>query len=116
MTNKKTHSSSKLPDYLVNTSSIDLPDYSPIQCQIYDYIEIACMRRYQIEIELTSAETIKAKAKQTRIKETQEFLVVELNTNEFTNTEESELEIRLDLIKSITALDKNADFKTIEID
>lgn len=118
MTDKNTRQSSHLLDYLIKQISVDLPNYSPIQCQLYDYIEIACMRRYQLDIEIKSGDTIRGRAKQTLIKEKQEFLVIEFDTEEViqkNDTQDTELEIRLDLIKSITTLDKNADFKTVEI-
>lgn len=85
--------------------------YSPIQCQFYDYIEIACMRHYRLDIELTSGETLSGKALTTRIKDKQEFIVISADSEK--NHEEQE--IRLDLVKSITALDNNAEFKTVVI-
>ena len=87
--------------------------YQAIQCQIYDYIEIACMRQYRLYIELKSGSSIRAKAINTQIIDKEEFLVVKLEKN--FETEQTQ-EIRLDLIKSITALDENTDFKTIDID
>ena len=85
--------------------------YSQIQCQLYDYIEIACMRHYRLDIELTSGETLSGKALTTRIKDKQEFIVISADSEK--NYEEQE--IRLDLVKSITALDNNAEFKTVVI-
>ena len=82
--------------------------YSPIQCQIYDYIEIACMRHYQLTIELKSGETLTGKAITTKIKDKQEFIVIETTTGE-------EQEIRLDLVNSIQPLDKNAEFGRVSI-
>ena len=121
MTDKTTKNLSLLPDYLIKKLSKDLPEYSPIKCQLYDYIEIACMRNYLLDIELTTGEVLRGKAKQTRIKEKQEFLVIKLNAAEATQENKDQCtelftgSIRLDLIKSITVLDKNADFKTINI-
>ena len=83
-------------------------NYSPIQCQIYDYIEIACMRHYQLDIELTSGETITGKAITTKIKNKQEFIVIE------TENEEKQ-EIRLDLVNSIEPLNENAEFGRVAI-
>ena len=85
--------------------------YSQIQCQLYDYIEKACMRHYRLDIELTSGETLSGKALTTRIKDKQEFIVISADSEK--NHEEQE--IRLDLVKSITALDDNAEFKTVVI-
>ena len=86
-------------------------NYSPIQCQLYDYIEIACMRHYRLDIELTSGETISGKALTTRIRDKQEFIVISIEPEE----NRKEQEIRLDLVKSITALDKNSEFNTVTI-
>ncbi len=83
-------------------------DYSPIQCQIYDYIEIACMRHYLLDIELTSGETISGKAMTTKIENKQEFMVIETENSE-------KQEIRLDLVNSIKPLDDNAEFGRVAI-
>ena len=83
-------------------------NYSPIQCQLYDYIEIACMRHYQLDIELTSRETITGKAITTKIKDRQEFIVIETENNK-------KQEIRLDLVKSIKPQDENAEFGRVAI-
>ncbi len=82
--------------------------YSPIQCQIYDYIEIACMRHYLLDIELTSGETITGKAMTTKIENKQEFMVIETKNSE-------KQEIRLDLVNSIKPLDDNAEFGRVAI-
>ena len=83
-------------------------DYSPIQCQIYDYIEIACMRHYLLDIELTSGEKISGKAMTTKIENKQEFMVIETKNSE-------KQEIRLDLVNSIKPLDDNAEFGRVAI-
>ena len=66
------------------------------------------MRHYNIEIELTSGELITGKALTTRIKNKQEFIVIERETK-------SEEEIRLDMVKSLQPLDGNAEFGKVEI-
>jgi Rho-binding antiterminator len=83
-------------------------NYSPIQCQLYDYIEVACMRHYQLDIELTTSETITGKAITTKIKDRQEFIVIESENNE-------KQEIRLDLVKSIEPQDENTEFGRVAI-
>ncbi len=102
----------------------DSSTYTPIQCQIYDYIEIACLHHYQLTIELNNGELIKGKAKTTQILEKQEFLVIGsdqgLDTSKITEPEKNSTQddtqmIRLDLIKSITVLDKNPQFETVNI-
>lgn len=81
--------------------------YQPIQCQLYDYVEIACLHGLNLDLELTSNKTITGKALTTRIKDKQEFIVIE--------TKDGDHEIRLDTVKSITALNKNAEFSTVII-
>jgi len=87
--------------------------YTPIQCQLYDYIEIACLRHYKLSIKLLDGGEILGRAETTKIEDKQEFLLVSVDVE--TNLNQEELQIRLDKIKSITALDKNAEFKTVEI-
>lgn len=83
-------------------------DYTPIQCQLYDFIEIACMKHYTLEIELLDNEKITAKALTTLIKDKQEFLII-------SNEQREEQSLRLDTIKAITPLNENAEFKRVEI-
>jgi len=87
--------------------------YTPIQCQLYDYVEIACMRHYRLDIELISGEIITGKALTTRIKDKQEFIVVTTDMDSEENNKEQE--IRLDLVKSLTALDDNVEFTMVAI-
>ena len=81
--------------------------YTPIRCDLYDYVEIACMRGYNIEVVLLSNEVIHGIAKTTRIENKEEFIILE--------NDKKQLSIRLDKIKDITALDDNAEFETIRI-
>ncbi len=87
--------------------------YTPIQCQLYDYIEIACLRHYTLSIKLLDGEEVKGRAETTNIEDKQEFLVVSVENGQ--DQKEANISIRLDKIKSITALDENAEFKTVEI-
>ena len=81
--------------------------YQPIACHIYDYLEIACMRGYTLDIVLQTGETLSGIAKNTLIRDKKEYLLVQMG---------QQLEgVRLDKIDSITPLDKKADFKTIKI-
>jgi len=91
--------------------------YTPIQCQLYDYVEIACMRHYRLDIELMTGEIITGMALTTLIKNKQEFIVINTNIDSEKNNhdQDSEQEIRLDLVKSITVLDENAEFATVAI-
>jgi Rho-binding antiterminator len=78
--------------------------YRPIQCQDYDYIEIACMRHYTLAIELLDGSKLIGEAQTTLIKDKQEFLILE-----------GDQSIRLDRIKTITTFDDDAEFTSIEI-
>ena len=92
----------------MSKNDTDSSAYTPIQCQIYDYIEIACMRHYRLNIELNSSGIIKGQAITTRVRNKQEFIVIK-------NKDAGEQEIRLDLVKSIQALDDNAEFGKVSI-
>ena len=92
--------------------------YTPIKCYLYDYIEIACLRHYTLSIKLLDGSEIRGRADTTKIENKQEFLLVNVKVVADQNQKEEkkeEIPIRLDKIKSITALDKNAEFNTIEI-
>jgi Rho-binding antiterminator len=77
--------------------------YQPMNCDLYDYLEIACMRGYQLDIELKDGARLLAKALTTRTSsDKEEFLCLE--------TADGEQEIRLDQLLAITPLDANAQF------
>ncbi len=84
-----------------------MTSYTPIQCDLYDYIEIACLRHYMLDIKLLDDENIRGKALTTQITNKQEFLVIEIGNEQ--------QQIRLDKIKSITVLDKGAEYRTVKI-
>lgn len=81
--------------------------YKPIQCHLYDYIEVACLRHYKLDVKLLTGEVLKGLAQTIHIINKEEYLEV--------NVDGVHQNLRLDKIKSITALDDNAEFKTIEI-
>ncbi|GAA0397936.1 Rho-binding antiterminator [Cocleimonas flava] len=87
--------------------------YNPIQCQLYDYIEIACLRHYKLSIKLLDGSEIQGRAETTRIADKQEFLLI--STEVASDINQDITQIRLDKIKSITALDRHAEFSTVEI-
>ena len=77
--------------------------YIPIQCSNHDYIEIACLHRYELNIKLTSGEWIRGVANTTRTNAAkEEYIVISQNSEERA--------IRLDFIRSIMPIDKNAAF------
>lgn len=50
----------------------------PLSCDIYDYVEIACMRRYDVRLELISGDVVAGIACDTRVtSDKTECLVIE---------------------------------------
>lgn len=82
--------------------------YKPIRCDLYDYIEIACMHRYLLSVELLDGSHVQGFASDTLIKNKIEFLVIKTNHKKHT--------IQLDKIRQFTALNKHAAFKTIYLE
>ncbi|MHA6790735.1 Rho-binding antiterminator [Pseudomonas bijieensis] len=77
--------------------------YRPLHCDLHDYLEIACLFGYTLDIELTDGQRLTARAITTRTACTrEEFLEVE--------TAHARLEIRLDHLLAITPRDNNARF------
>ncbi|WP_223528493.1 Rho-binding antiterminator [Pseudomonas sp. A-RE-23] len=77
--------------------------YKPLHCDLHDYLEIACLCGYTLDIELTDGQRLTAQAITTRTSSTrEEFLEVE--------TAEGRQEIRLDQLLAIEPLDKDARF------
>lgn len=77
--------------------------YQPMNCDLYDYLEIACLRGYRLDIELKDGARLEARALDTRTSaEKEEFLRVE--------TANGQQEIRLDQLQAVTPLDANAEF------
>lgn len=80
--------------------------YRPLNCDLYDYLEIACLYSYTLDIELIDGQRITARAITTRTSPArEEFLEVE--------TAEGHREIRLDHLLAITPQDGNARFGRI---
>ncbi|NUT77982.1 transcriptional antiterminator [Pseudomonas sp. C1C7] len=77
--------------------------YQPMNCDLYDYLEIACMRGYRLNVELHDGSCLEAKALTTRTASSkEEFLLLE--------SADGQQEIRLDQLLAITPLDANAQF------
>jgi Rho-binding antiterminator len=77
--------------------------YQPLNCDLHDYLEIACLYGYTLAIELSDGQRLTARAITTRTAHTrEEFLEVE--------TTDGRHEIRLDQLLAITPLDNNARF------
>ncbi|MDD1136599.1 Rho-binding antiterminator [Pseudomonas sp. TNT2022 ID233] len=77
--------------------------YQPLNCDLHDYLEIACLRGYQLDIELIDSQRLIARAVTTRTSsEKEEFLVIE--------QQGAQQEIRLDQLLAITPQEANAEF------
>ena len=74
----------------------------PIGCADYEYIEIACMDRYLLEI-VKDDGRIRGVAVNTEVNDTGEYLIVQLDDN-------SRDTVRVDLIKQIIVVSKNRRF------
>lgn len=77
--------------------------YQPLNCDLHDYLEIACLRGYQLDIELIDGQRLVARAVTTRTSsDKEEFLVIE--------KQGAQQEIRLDQLLAITPQEANAEF------
>ncbi|WP_433897971.1 Rho-binding antiterminator [Pseudomonas sp. PSE1(2024)] len=77
--------------------------YQPLNCDLHDYLEIACLRGYQLDIELIDGQQLMARAVTTRTSsDKEEFLVIE--------QQGAQQEIRLDQLLAITPLEANVEF------
>ncbi|MND89885.1 Rho-binding antiterminator [compost metagenome] len=80
-----------------------IQDYQPLSCDLYDYIEIACLHRYQLHIELAGGGRLDARAMTTlTTRDKEEFLIVQ--------NEGGQERLRLDQITAITPLTEGASF------
>jgi Rho-binding antiterminator len=78
-------------------------DYQPLACDLYDYLEIACLHHYRVHIELTDGSTLDGEALTTEtIAHKGEFLVV--------RSAAGEQRLRMDQLLAITPLNANASF------
>ncbi|WP_300475975.1 Rho-binding antiterminator [Shewanella sp.] len=84
-----------------------MSDYKMIPCEHYDYLELACLRGYQLKIELIDGTQCQGQAitTQTRADKT-EWLVIQQQTQHA---------LRLDHIVAITPADANAEFGRVLI-
>jgi Rho-binding antiterminator len=81
--------------------------YQPLNCDLHDYLEIACLYGYRLQIEMVGR-TLVAKALTTRTAPSkEEFLLLQ--------NEDGPFELRLDQLLAITPLEPNARFGRIEL-
>jgi len=72
-------------------------DYRPIECDLHDVLEIACLYHELLQVELTDGRTLVARARTTlSTPGKEEFLVLD--------AEDGERRIRLDHLRSVATL------------
>lgn len=77
--------------------------YQPLHCDLHDYLEIACMHGYKLQVELRDGSSFVAVALTTRTAPSkEEFLLLHNAGGRF--------EVRLDRLLAITPLTANASF------
>ncbi len=82
--------------------------YRPLDCDLYDYLELACLHGYRLQIELVEGASFVAHALDTRTAPNkEEFLLLQ--------AEDGQREVRLDQLRAITPLDPGAHFGRIEL-
>ncbi|EMI5491396.1 Rho-binding antiterminator [Providencia stuartii] len=69
-------------------------EYQPINCDDYEYLEIACQRQLKLEIKLHGGEIIEGKASDLLLRKKVEYLILE--------TQEGTKELRLDHINTFS--------------
>ena len=80
--------------------------YQPLDCDLHDYLEIACMHHYLLHIELIDGTTLDAQAVTTRTThDKEEFFSVQIS--------DGRRDIRLDQLLAITPLGDTVSFGRI---
>ncbi|MGI2149862.1 Rho-binding antiterminator [Shewanella baltica] len=82
-----------------------MSDYKMIPCEHYDYLELACLRGYQLKIELIDGTQYQGQAITTQTRA--EWLVIQQQQNKQS--------LRLDHIIAITPVDVHAEFGRMQI-
>ena len=86
-----------------------MSDYVPIDCGLYDHVELACMHRYRLRVTTRDDQILTGTAIDTRVDSgRQEYLVLK--------AEDRELLIRLDAVTSIEPLSQGAQFGKVRFD
>ncbi len=90
-------------EFYTRNSDAGVTPYVPIGCGDYEYIELACMDRYEVEVVKRSGPPIRGLAVTTEVNDSGEYLVLELEN------QQREL-IRVDQIKQIIVRSENRRF------
>lgn len=81
-----------------------MTDYQPINCSEYDWLEIACLDRYDVELDL-GVEMLRGIALDLNVKDGEEFLRTRVPDGSF-------VDVRVDRIRSITVHSRPARFES----
>lgn len=83
----------------------------PISCELFDYIEIACMFGYRLKLSLSNGETLVGKALTTRTTtdKIEQLLIQNLHDNK-------QLAVDTRTISALEVLTPNARFKHVNFD
>ncbi|MEM1091316.1 MAG: Rho-binding antiterminator [Pseudomonadota bacterium] len=77
--------------------------YQPIACEDYDFVEIACLDRYEVAVE-TASGTLLARAVTTEVNQSGEFLVLTDKTGQ-------QQMVRLDQIETLRVITQPSRFR-----
>ena len=77
-----------------------------LKCDLHDYLEIACMYQYRVEILLDTGVCLEGTPKTTRSEQGREFLIFQLADN-------TECKIETNTLKTMSVLTNGAKFSTI---
>ncbi|MEK1904722.1 MAG: Rho-binding antiterminator [Pseudomonas sp.] len=82
--------------------------YQPLDCDLHDYLEIACLYDYRLRVEQVDGVAFDAQALTTRTTAAKEEFLVLLR-------DDGPAEVRLDQLLAITPLNANSRFGRIEL-
>ena len=83
-------------------------DYQPVDCGLYDYLEVACMRGYEISLALRNGKTDRGVAITVGARREGEFLTLAADQNK--------KEYRLDELSSLRVLSYPRSFEEISFE
>lgn len=83
------------------------PTSKIIDCAVHDYIEVACLYAYELELRMLDGQQNQGKAITTRTQAGREWLVLQ--------GEQGQFEVELNQVRSIKALTANRYFTEIEV-
>lgn len=86
--------------------------HKPISCELFDYIEIACMFGYHVRLTIRNGDTLVGKALTTQIdQDKHEQMIIQTD-----KTGEQRQSVDTGTIKSLDVLTPNARFRHIDFD